>query len=100
LNLSSDTISSGFQNLLSHVNLHRYAWEHHPQLQVLMQVFDLDECHFVQYKPAGTGVGFAGVMNEDRPVGGLYKLCTSCIQLTHSLRKLFHLSGETVLPIR
>jgi hypothetical protein len=33
-----------------------------------MAVFDLDEVHFVQYKPAGTGVGHAGVMNEDRPL--------------------------------
>ena len=44
------------------------AKEHYPQLQVLMQVFDLDECHFVQYKPPGTGTGRAGVMNEDRPL--------------------------------
>ena len=39
-----------------------------PQVQVLMQVFDVDECHFVQYKPPGTGTGRAGVMNEDRPL--------------------------------
>ena len=44
------------------------AKEHYPQLQVLMQVFDVDECHFVQYKPPGTGTGRAGVMNEDRPL--------------------------------
>jgi len=42
--------------------------EHYPQLQVLMRVFDLDECHFVQFKPPGVGVGRAGVMNEDRPL--------------------------------
>ena len=44
------------------------AKEHYPQLQVLMEVFDLDECHFVQFKPPGTGPGHAGVMNEDRPL--------------------------------
>ena len=44
------------------------AAEHNPQLQVLMRVFDLAECHFVQYKPPGVGTGRAGVMNEDRPL--------------------------------
>ena len=44
------------------------AKEHFPQLQVLLQVFGADECHFVQYKPPGIGRGHAGVMNEDRPL--------------------------------
>ena len=42
--------------------------EHYPQLQVLMQVYNLDSCDFVQFKPAGVGMGHAGVMNEDRPL--------------------------------
>ena len=42
--------------------------EHYPQLQVLMQVYGLDSCDFVQFKPAGVGMGHAGVMNEDRPL--------------------------------
>ena len=44
------------------------AKEHFPQIQVLMQVFGAEECHFVQYKPPGIGRGRAGVMNEDRPL--------------------------------
>ena len=44
------------------------AKEHFPQIQVLLQVFGADECHFVQYKPPGLGRGRAGVMNEDRPL--------------------------------
>ena len=44
------------------------AKEHFPQIQVLMQVFGAEECHFVQYKPPGLGRGRAGVMNEDRPL--------------------------------
>ena len=44
------------------------AKEHFPQIQVLLQVFGADECHFVQYKPPGLGRGRAGVMNGDRPL--------------------------------
>ena len=44
------------------------AKEHFPQIQVLMQVFGAEACHFVQYKPPGVGRGRAGVMNEDRPL--------------------------------
>ena len=33
-----------------------------------MQVFDVDECHFVQYKPPGTGTGRARVMNAQAVV--------------------------------
>jgi hypothetical protein len=44
------------------------AQEHFPQIQVALQVFGADACHFVQYKPPGIGRGRAGVMNEDRPL--------------------------------
>lgn len=44
------------------------AKEHFPQIQVLLQVFGAEACHFVQYKPPGIGRGRAGVMNEDRPL--------------------------------
>ena len=29
--------------------------EHYPQLQVLMQVYNLDSCDFVQFKPRASG---------------------------------------------
>ena len=38
------------------------AQEHHAQLQITMEVFDLDHLDFVQYKPAGRGPGRAGVL--------------------------------------
>jgi hypothetical protein len=38
----------------------RRAMEHYAQIQTLLEVFDLDYCDFVQYKPAGRGKGRSG----------------------------------------
>ena len=38
----------------------RRAMEHYAQIQTLLEVFDLEYCDFVQYKPAGRGKGRSG----------------------------------------
>jgi putative phage-type endonuclease len=40
--------------------------EHYAQIQTTLEVFDLEVCDFVQFKPSGKGTGFSGDVSRPR----------------------------------
>ena len=50
--------------------------EHYSQIQTLLEVFDLEVCDFVQFKPAGKGTGHSG--DVSRP-----KMLIECVKRDH-----------------
>ena len=71
--------------------------EHYSQIQTLLEVFDLDVCDFVQFKPAGKGTGHSG--DVSRP-----KMLIECVKrdrvwfANHS-KELVNASKKLPMPL-
>ena len=71
--------------------------EHYSQIQTLLEVFDLEVCDFVQFKPAGKGTGHSG--DVSRP-----KMLIECVKrdrvwfANHS-KELVNASKKLPMPL-